>query len=324
MKTKIAFIISIALLAPILALASTGTIDSFNKYAWGNNIGWVNFNPTNGNVQVTDTALTGYAWSENYGWINLNPSQSGVKNSGGVLSGSAWGEGTGYINFSGVTINSNGKFTGTATGSTVGTLTFGCTNCNVTTTWRLSNSPAGGGGLNTGGGSSGGGGGSVTPPPTPTLSSSTTPTSILGCGNRTTGFSIVSGGSCVGNVPTTPLNSFTGCTSNVGFSISTGLSCAGNPGTASSGQSVSTGSTAPSGSATYDFGTVTLKVGSTGFNVQELQRFLNDTMHLGLVLDGKLGPKTIAVMIKWQIAHNLIPDGLIGPKTKAAMLASVK
>ena len=73
----------------------------------------------------------------------------------------------------------------------------------------------------------------------------------------------------------------------------------------------------------YNFGTTTLKNGSTGEAVKELQRFLNATMNLGLVVDGMFGPKTTAVMKQWQTDHGLVPDGLIGPLTKAQMNASV-
>jgi peptidoglycan hydrolase-like protein with peptidoglycan-binding domain len=69
----------------------------------------------------------------------------------------------------------------------------------------------------------------------------------------------------------------------------------------------------------YNLGIVTLRDGSRGEAVKELQRFLNDTMKLGLVLDGILGPKTIAVIKTWQQSKGLVPDGLIGPKTKAMM-----
>ncbi len=73
----------------------------------------------------------------------------------------------------------------------------------------------------------------------------------------------------------------------------------------------------------YNFGNVTLKNGSTGAAVMELQRFLNANLNLGLVIDGRLGPKTIAVIKKWQIDHNLVPDGLIGAKTKAIMNSGI-
>jgi len=74
-----------------------------------------------------------------------------------------------------------------------------------------------------------------------------------------------------------------------------------------------------SGPATYNFGSVTLRNGSRGEAVKELQRFLNQKLNLGLVIDGILGPKTIAVIKKWQMDNGLVPDGLIGPKTKAMM-----
>ena len=71
----------------------------------------------------------------------------------------------------------------------------------------------------------------------------------------------------------------------------------------------------------YNFGTTTLRSGSTGEAVRELQRFLNNKLNLGLVIDGKLGPKTIAVIKKWQSDNGLVSDGLVGAKTKALMNA---
>jgi hypothetical protein len=130
-------------------------------------------------------------------------------------------------------------------------------------------------------GTSGGGGNYSTPP--------TTSANIPGCENRTTGFSTITGQSCIGNIDSTTTNP----------PITTGLS-------------------------SYNFGTVTLKNGSKGAAVKELQRFLNDTMKLGLKLDGILGPKTIAVIKKWQKDHKLVADGLVGNKTKAMMNASVR
>jgi len=52
---------------------------------------------------------------------------------------------------------------------------------------------------------------------------------------------------------------------------------------------------------------------------KELQRFLNAKLNLGLVVDGIIGPKTIAVIKTWQRANGLVADGLIGPKTKTEM-----
>lgn len=145
MRKYRAYTIAIAVFSVVLSLnsptalaSSTGTIDPNLKYAWGDEIGWVNFNPTNGGVEVSDVGLLGYIWDQDYGWINLSPTNSGVKNDGlGNLSGYAWGQSIGWIDFSGVSINSTtGRFTGSATTASLGTITFDCTNCGVITTWR--------------------------------------------------------------------------------------------------------------------------------------------------------------------------------------------
>ena len=74
----------------------------------------------------------------------------------------------------------------------------------------------------------------------------------------------------------------------------------------------------------YNFGTVTLRNGSRGEAVKQLQMFLNQVLNLGLVIDGKLGPKTIAVIKQWQKDHDLTPDGLVGKYTKAKMNQSIQ
>jgi len=75
---------------------------------------------------------------------------------------------------------------------------------------------------------------------------------------------------------------------------------------------------------TYNFGTVTLKMWSKGESVMELQRFLNAKLNLGLVIDGKLGPKTISIIKKWQKDNGLVEDGLVGNKTKLKMNSMVQ
>jgi hypothetical protein len=139
--TKLSFsiLLCVCFVLPTITNASEtqGTINSGSKNAWSDNIGWINFAPTKGGIQITDTAITGSAWSNNNGWINFNPAKGGVLNDGqGHLSGSAWGEQTGWIDFRGVSINSSGKFTGAATGVVVGTLIFDCSKCDVETDWR--------------------------------------------------------------------------------------------------------------------------------------------------------------------------------------------
>ena len=118
-----------------------GTILSSYKYAWANNVGYINFE----NVTVSDTKLSGFAWSASKGFIKFDPAQGGVtNNSAGNLSGFAWGEQLGWIDFNGVSINgSTGKLSGSATGTLVGTINFDCpTYCDVRTDWRTPSTPA--------------------------------------------------------------------------------------------------------------------------------------------------------------------------------------
>ncbi len=127
--------------------------------------------------------------------------------------------------------------------------------------------------------------------------------------------------------PATPAITITtmdpGCSGSNKYNTSTGAICVNNAVTLSSpASSVSTASS--TGTSTYALGTVTLKNGSRGEPVKELQRLLNKVLNLGLKVDGKLGPKTIAVIKKWQKDNGLKADGLIGPKTKAKMNASVQ
>ena len=136
------FLITGALIFAKYSFAATGTIDATYKYAWGEKTGWISFNPTNGNVEVSDTELTGYAWSEKMGWISLNCSNTTscgtvdykVANDGsGNLSGYAWGEKTGWISFyptnSQVIISAvTGEFSGYAWGEKTGWISFNCSN----------------------------------------------------------------------------------------------------------------------------------------------------------------------------------------------------
>ena len=119
--------------------ASAENIDPYNddsQYAYGENIGWLNFEPNlaepNVGATVSDDKVNGFIWAENIGWINLSPSTyGGVINDGtGLLSGFAWGENVGWINFNpkvpgdtnhyGVTIDHDGNFDGWAWGENIG------------------------------------------------------------------------------------------------------------------------------------------------------------------------------------------------------------
>jgi hypothetical protein len=162
---------SVLFFSVAFASETNGTIDASYKYAWGENIGWINFGCDECNVEITDEEITGHAWSTQFGWINLNPTNSGVKNDGeGILSGYAWGSNIGWVDFAGVTIDSNGEFLGYATVDSDGSqINFNCTqgaSCSqadfkVKTDWRKLSERSQGG-------SSGSTPRDTTPPPAPT------------------------------------------------------------------------------------------------------------------------------------------------------------
>ncbi len=144
---NIRFLFSLSFLAVIFFFSSSAhaayTIDATLRYAWSENIGWIDFKPSGGGVTVSDTALMGYAYGENIGWISLNCSNTSscatvdykVSNTAaGVLSGYAWSENAGWIDFkpsgSGVTIGEDGVFSGYAYGENIGWISFSCNNTN--------------------------------------------------------------------------------------------------------------------------------------------------------------------------------------------------
>ena len=69
------------------------------------------------------------------------------------------------------------------------------------------------------------------------------------------------------------------------------------------------------------FGTTTLKVGSSGMYVTNLQTVLNTYSAAGLTADGAFGPKTNTAVINFQAAQGLTADGLVGTKTKEKLEA---
>ncbi|MEK7616122.1 MAG: hypothetical protein AAB420_02870 [Patescibacteria group bacterium] len=172
-----------------IVFASSGTIDVTDRYAWGENVGWLDFGSSQGNVTVTDSGLTGYAWGENIGWVSLNCSNTSscdtvsysvVNDTSGDLDGYAWSENVGWINFTpgqgaDPSINSSGEFIGYAWGENIGWINFNCSNTSscatvdfkTKTSWRPSTASGGGGPV------------AVAPPPSSTTTSPTTSTSPL-------------------------------------------------------------------------------------------------------------------------------------------------
>ena len=125
--------------------------ESDMQYAWGENVGWLNFEPNvtdaNAGAQVSSENMTGFIWAENIGWISLSCQNTqscgtvnyGVTNDGaGNLSGYAWAENVGWINFNpnvlgdssdyGVTIDFDGNFSGYAWGENIGWINFDSVN----------------------------------------------------------------------------------------------------------------------------------------------------------------------------------------------------
>lgn len=65
----------------------------------------------------------------------------------------------------------------------------------------------------------------------------------------------------------------------------------------------------------------TLKIGSSGQDVQELQQLLNQILNLSLVEDGKYGEKTKAAVNKLQAKLSVSMDGTYGSQTHNALMS---
>jgi hypothetical protein len=102
-------------LAPAAWLRAGTTVDAANRYAYGANLGWMDWRgDTNNGVVIGEYVCSGYIYSANVGWINLgsgspanqiqyqnnSATDFGVNNDGlGNLSGYAWGANIGWITF---------------------------------------------------------------------------------------------------------------------------------------------------------------------------------------------------------------------------------
>jgi hypothetical protein len=102
-------------LPPSALLQAVTTIDVAHPYAWGANLGWMNWrgDVAHGAV-IGEYVCAGYVWAANVGWISLGSgspangiqyqnnsgSDYGVNRDGlGNLRGYAWGANIGWINF---------------------------------------------------------------------------------------------------------------------------------------------------------------------------------------------------------------------------------
>jgi hypothetical protein len=112
MSKRVVLLLTAAVWAgAVLAAENIDPASDDHQYAWGENIGWVNAQPSGPGgpgAEVQDFHVLGWMWGENVGWVNLSclndascaVSSFGVDNDGyGVLTGFAWGENIGWINF---------------------------------------------------------------------------------------------------------------------------------------------------------------------------------------------------------------------------------
>lgn len=119
MKTQLRFAAQIMVASAIYIQMATSfaatTIDPTNRYAYGANLGWINWvGDTNNGAVIGDYVCSGYIYSANVGWINLgsgspanqiqyqnnSATDFGVNNDGlGNLSGYAYGANIGWITF---------------------------------------------------------------------------------------------------------------------------------------------------------------------------------------------------------------------------------
>jgi hypothetical protein len=99
----------------IFGATTATTIDPLNKYAYGANVGWMDWRgDTNNGAVIGDYVCSGYIYSANCGWINLGSGSPlngiryknvsvndfGVNNDGlGNLRGYAYGANIGWLNF---------------------------------------------------------------------------------------------------------------------------------------------------------------------------------------------------------------------------------
>jgi hypothetical protein len=117
MKTKLVLLVLVSAfsLQPSALLHAGTTIDAANRYAYGANLGWMDWTGDTANgVVIGEYVCSGYIYSANVGWINLgsgtpangiqyqnnSATDFGVNQDGlGNLTGYAWGANIGWITF---------------------------------------------------------------------------------------------------------------------------------------------------------------------------------------------------------------------------------
>src|ERR1051325_11148465 len=153
---------SLLILGSINYGQASSTINATNNFAYGANIGWINWRgDTNNGAFIGEYVCSGYIYSANVGWINLgngsptngiqyqnlSTNDFGVNlDSLGNLSGDAWGANIGWIVFTNGTATgalssadsprvnmSNGRFGGYAYSANCGWISLSNTIAHVQT-----------------------------------------------------------------------------------------------------------------------------------------------------------------------------------------------
>ncbi len=106
--------IGLAALTLTTVVVADSNIANPKKFAWSENVGWLNWRDANSTAQGIEvyegSYLRGSVWGENVGWINLGSGAAPYANTnntnygvniaaGGAMSGYAWSENLGWINF---------------------------------------------------------------------------------------------------------------------------------------------------------------------------------------------------------------------------------
>ena len=116
--SNVATVIALAMIPLASPAWAQSNVVAPNQFAWGENVGWINFRDANlgtQGVRMGPSFLSGFAWGENIGWINFGDgtpangfqyanttgADFGVNRdpSTNALTGLAWGENVGWINF---------------------------------------------------------------------------------------------------------------------------------------------------------------------------------------------------------------------------------
>jgi hypothetical protein len=124
-------------LRTVQTVSGSGAVEPTKKWAWGPNVGYVDFAPDGQAIRVDKDVLQGYAWALSSGWINLAPTLAGVTNTcDGNLTGKAWAQHFGYVDFDDARIDGNGYVQGRATTTSRGNILFQGDHFGLKTSWK--------------------------------------------------------------------------------------------------------------------------------------------------------------------------------------------